>query len=280
MTTNSLPSVVLICHASDPLDTEGIASWLASTMSLAGLIVISDSPSRIWAVAKREIRRTGWRRFADVVAFRLFARMFLRSTDRAWKDRELARLRERYPADLAGIPQITLANPNSAEARDFIAALRPDLLIARCKFILKPEVFELARIGAFAFHPGICPEYRNAHGCFWALANRDLERVGMTLLKIDKGIDTGPVYFQGGCAIDEVNETHTQIQYRVVTENLDAIGRTLIDLSRGVQISPIPSAGRRSATWGQPTLTDYLRWKKAARRDSTRTTTASLRAAD
>ena len=43
-------------------------------------------------------------------------------------------------------------------------------------------------------HPGICPEYRNAHGCFWALANRDLNKVGMTLLRIDKGVDTGPTF--------------------------------------------------------------------------------------
>jgi len=35
-------------------------------------------------------------------------------------------------------------------------------------------------------HPGICPEYRNSHGCFWALANDDPERVGVTLLQIDK----------------------------------------------------------------------------------------------
>ena len=40
-------------------------------------------------------------------------------------------------------------------------------------------------LGTFVMHPGICPEYRNAHGCFWALANRDLARVGMTLLRAD-----------------------------------------------------------------------------------------------
>ena len=48
--------------------------------------------------------------------------------------------------------------------------------------------------GHSSMHPGICPEYRNSHGCFWALARRDLDHVGATLLQIDEGSDTGPVY--------------------------------------------------------------------------------------
>jgi methionyl-tRNA formyltransferase len=270
----TLPDVVLICHASDPLDTEGLASWLACTMNLAGLVVLKDAPSRIWSVAKREIRRVGWAGFADVVAFRLFSKILLSPKDAAWKRQELDRLRTRYPADLSRVPRVEVTNPNSEEARVFMLAHAPDIIIARCKFILKPEIFEIARVGSFALHPGVCPEYRNAHGCFWALANRDTTRVGMTMLKLDKGIDTGPVYFQAGCDIDELKESHTVIQYRVVLENLDAIGRTLIDLWRGLNPPTVPVEGRASAVWGQPRLTDYLRWKRLARQE--RRTTEAL----
>jgi methionyl-tRNA formyltransferase len=115
-------------------------------------------------------------------------------------------------------------------------------------------------------HPGICPEYRNAHGCFWALANRDLDRVGMTLLRIDAGIDTGPVYLHGTCGYDELRDSHIVIQQRAVVENLDAIGRTLTALAAGGDVQPVRTQGRRSAVWGQPRLTQYLRWKMAARR--------------
>jgi methionyl-tRNA formyltransferase len=115
-------------------------------------------------------------------------------------------------------------------------------------------------------HPGICPEYRNAHGCFWALVNRDLDRVGMTLLRVDPGIDTGPIFFHGTCDIDEVRESHTVIQYRAVLDNLEPIGRTLLALCRGEDVQPVSTAGRHSATWGQPRLTSYLRWKWIARR--------------
>jgi methionyl-tRNA formyltransferase len=234
-------------------------------MKLAGLVVLKDAPSRIWGVARREIRRGGWAGFADVVAFRAFSKILLNPKDAAWKRQELNRLRERYPADLSRVPRIEVTSPNSEEARVFMLACAPDVIIARCKFILKPEIFEIARVGSFALHPGVCPEYRNAHGCFWALVNRDTERVGMTLLKLDKGIDTGPIYFQAGCEIDELNESHTVIQYRVVLENLDGIARTLIDLANGRNPATVPVEGRASAVWGQPRLTDYLRWKRLAR---------------
>ena len=38
------PTVVLICHEQERLDREGLASWLASTLRLAGLIIIRDEP--------------------------------------------------------------------------------------------------------------------------------------------------------------------------------------------------------------------------------------------
>lgn len=271
MKTN-LPTVVLICHEGDRLDTEGLASWLAGTMNLAGLIVISDKGRRLWAAARREFRRVGCFAFLDVIAYRVFARLRLRAAEEAWKAKQVEALKAQYPANLDEVPRVVVTNPNSDAAREFLNSVKPDILIARCKFILKPDIFTLARVGAFALHPGICPEYRNAHGCFWALVNRDLERVGMTLLKIDKGIDTGPVYLQAGCSIDEMAESHIVIQYRVVIENLDRIAATLIDLFNGKRVETIPTAGRKSAVWGQPRLTDYLRWKKAARSAKTNAT--------
>jgi methionyl-tRNA formyltransferase len=178
----------------------------------------------------------------------------------------LRRLRERYPANLAAVPRIVVATPNSDETAEFLKSIGPDLVIARCKFILKPGIFGIPRIGTFVLHPGICPEYRNAHGCFWALAKRDLDRVGMTLLKVDQGVDTGPVYLHASYAIDELRESHNVIQYRVVLENLDHIARILQSLHRSEDVPVVPTAGRRSAGWGQPRLLDYLRWKWHARR--------------
>lgn len=233
-------------------------------MSLAGLLIIRDRPGRLWSAVRNEMRRGGLLGLADALAFRVYARLMLRQRDAAWEATELVRIRARYPANLDGVPRLVVRDPNSEEARAFIERLAPMLVIARCKFILEPQIFELARVGSFALHPGICPEYRNAHGCFWALALRDLERVGMTLLRIDRGVDTGPVYLQATYPFDELHESHTVIQRRVVLENLEAIQDTLISLCRDDGVMPMSTAGRSSAVWGHPRLSDYLGWKRVA----------------
>src|SRR5262245_296083 len=266
------PTVVLICHEEERLDRDGLASWLASTMRLAGLLIIRDGTGRRWRAVRREMRRVGPWGLLDVLAFRALARVVHGRRDREWEEKQLQRLRSQYPADLSRVPALTVPSPNSVEARAFIKRIQPDLAIARCKVLLDREIYKIPRTGTFVLHPGICPEYRNAHGCFWALANRDLGRVGMTLLRIDEGIDTGPVYLHGTCDYDERHDSHIVIQQRAVVENLDAIGDTLTALVRGENVRPINIDGRRSAVWGQPRLTHYLRWKLTARR----TTSASL----
>jgi methionyl-tRNA formyltransferase len=203
-------------------------------------------------------------RFLDVLAFRLFYRLRHARRDRAWIDRAVAALRRQYPADLEAVPRLEAVSPNTPEVRAFLEGLAPDLAIARCKVILRREIFAIARAGTFVLHPGICPEYRNAHGCFWALVNRDLTRVGVTMLRIDRGIDTGPVFFQARCTFNERRESHTVIQYRAVLDHLPAIRDALIEAAAG-RARPISTAGRQSRAWGQPRLTAFWRWQKAAR---------------
>jgi methionyl-tRNA formyltransferase len=138
-------------------------------------------------------------------------------------------------------------------------------MIARCKVILKEHIFTIPRQGTFVMHPGICPEYRNAHGCFWALANRDLARVGMTLLRIDQGVDTGPIFGHYYCSYDERHESHIVIQDRMVFDNLDILRQQLEAILEGRAV-PVDVSGRTSAAWGQPWLTRYVAWKWAASR--------------
>jgi folate-dependent phosphoribosylglycinamide formyltransferase PurN len=258
--------VVLICHAEDRLDREGLAAWLASTCDLVGLVVIRESRWRRVRRVRNEWKRSGTRGLLDVLAFQVFYRLRLARVDAAWAAQAAGTLRRRYPADLSSVPTCVVETPNSDECRRFLTQRQPDIVIARCKFILKPDIFAIPRGGTFALHPGICPEYRNAHGCFWALANRDLQRVGMTMLRIDAGVDTGPMFLQASCAYDERTESHIVIQHRVVLDNLEAIREALGEILAGRR-SALPTHGRASAVWGQPRLSAYRRWKRAARRE-------------
>lgn len=256
---------LLIYHEGARLEEEVLLRWLASFSELVGSIVLQEPGGRKWKRVRREIKRVGLLRFIDVVAFRVFYRLFLRRKDTDWEARFSRELAARYPSLDPTLPVLRTETPNSDQAVDFIRRVAPDLMIARCKTILQPRVFSLAAKGTFVLHPGVVPEYRNSHGCFWALSNRDVDKVGMTLLRIDEGVDTGPIYGRFSYDYDERGESHAVIQKRVVFENLGAIKERLLEVDRG-EAEPVDTSGRRSAAWGQPWLTKYLMWKWHARR--------------
>lgn len=260
-----LPRVALICHEEDRLVAEGLARWLASTFELTGIVRLREGPGALWRRTRHEWRRSGLLGLLDVIAFRLYQWLVLARPDAAWTARALAQLRARYPEPLATVPGLAAADPNTKAVQAFLREARPDLVLACCKVLLTRDTFTIPRRGTFVLHPGICPEYRNAHGCFWALARRDLTRVGMTLLRVDEGVDTGPVLLQASYAFDEIHESPRVIQARVVLENLDEIACRLVEVHRD-RLRPLEVAGRKSATWGQPRLSAYWRWKAAARR--------------
>jgi hypothetical protein len=254
---------LLICHADAVLDREGLARWLGSFSTFAGSVVVREPTARKQRRIRREIERVGVWRFLDVLAFRLYYGLARAASDRRWEDRELERLRRRYQnRPLA--PELVVDSPNAAASEQFIREQRPDLVIARCKTLLKESVFSIPRLGTFVMHPGICPEYRNAHGCFWARALGDTGNVGMTLLRIDRGVDTGPVFGYFRVAADR-HESHIVTQHRVVLEHLDAIATTLRRIANDTA-PPLSTIGRVSAAWGQPWLSAYLRMRWASDR--------------
>lgn len=258
---------VLICHRGSHLDRDGLTRWLASFSDLAGIVELDEPPRRTWQRIRREVRRSGIWRFLDVLAFRVFYRVFQAARDRRWEQQTASALASRYGEPPPTTPVLHASSVNAPEVSAFLRECRPDFVIARCKTLLKPAVFNVPTAGTYVLHPGICPEYRNAHGCFWALAHRDLTRVGLTLLRIDEGVDTGPIYGYFTYPFDERHESHVRIQLRALVDNLDAIRERLLAAVGGLA-SPIDVAGRASAAWGQPWLSAYVRWKQAGRGDS------------
>lgn len=255
---------LLICHEEAKLDQKGIARWLASFSNLVGIIVLQETKRQIWGHIRREVKRVGIIRSFDVIAFHTYYKLFLAKRDKIWLDQKLNELYGIYPEIPKDISILHAHSPNTPEAEQFIRKLSPDIMIARCKTLLKENIFSIPSRGTFIMHPGICPEYRNAHGCFWALANDDLNKVGMTFLKVDAGVDTGLIYGYYSYNYDEVNESHMIIQRRIILENLESLQTKVIEIYAGRAV-PLDTSGRPSATWGQPWLTSYLKWKCKAR---------------
>jgi methionyl-tRNA formyltransferase len=82
----------------------------------------------------------------------------------------------------------------NGELAGWLEALQVDVaLVAAYGRILPPEVLATPTHGCLNLHASILPAYRGAAPIQWAIANGDTE-TGVSLMRMDAGMDTGPVY--------------------------------------------------------------------------------------
>lgn len=82
------------------------------------------------------------------------------------------------------------------ETHALFQALAPDMVIVVAYGkILPPWLIALPRYGCINLHGSLLPKYRGAAPVHWAIANGDTE-TGVCTMKIDEGLDTGPVFLR------------------------------------------------------------------------------------
>src|SRR5215213_60259 len=98
--------------------------------------------------------------------------------------------------DLALKLEIPVLQPERARNENFLAELRalaPDVIVVMAYGqILRAALLEIPPHGCVNIHTSILPKYRGAAPIQWALLNGEAE-TGVTLMKMDAIMDTGPV---------------------------------------------------------------------------------------
>ncbi|MBL8055160.1 MAG: methionyl-tRNA formyltransferase, partial [Anaerolineales bacterium] len=93
----------------------------------------------------------------------------------------------------AGLPIIQPARLREPEAMAQLTAWQPDLIVvAAFGQLLKPAVLDLPRWGCLNVHASLLPRWRGAAPIAAALLAGDAE-TGVTLMRMDPGLDTGPL---------------------------------------------------------------------------------------
>ena len=88
-------------------------------------------------------------------------------------------------------------NVNSPEFIDMVTAKEPDLFIcAGYSQIFKKELLSVPKKGTWNCHAGPVPEYRGGSPLNWQIID-GRDTLGITVLLMDEGIDTGPVLATG-----------------------------------------------------------------------------------
>jgi methionyl-tRNA formyltransferase len=117
-------------------------------------------------------------------------------------DRASGRGRELKPpsvkvlAQELGLPIIQPEKLRQPEAMDQLRLWNPDLIVvAAFGQILRKDVLDLPRFGCINVHASLLPRWRGAAPINAALLHGD-EETGVTIMKMDVGLDTGPILSQ------------------------------------------------------------------------------------
>ena len=141
---------------------------------------------------------------------------------------------------------LSVLQPLRARDEKFIAelrALQPDLIVvAAYGQILPQSILDLPRHGCLNVHTSLLPKYRGAAPIQWAIANGDTE-TGVTIMKMDAGLDTGDIVMQQRTAIQPADDSAT-LHDRLARLGAELLVQTIPDYVTGkIQPRPQPAEG-------------------------------------
>ena len=120
-----------------------------------------------------------------------------------------------------------------AEVREAYLGLSPDLVILAFVTDLIPEaLLDIPSIGTICYHPSLLPRHRGASGINWAVIQGDTH-TGLTILWVDKGIDTGPILLQKEVEILPEDTTGSLYFSKLFEMGVDAIVESVALIKSG-----------------------------------------------
>lgn len=130
---------------------------------------------------------------------------------------------------------LPVLQPLKARDEHFISQLRelqPDLIVVVAYgHILPPAILDLPRLGCINVHTSLLPKYRGAAPIQWAIANGETE-TGVTIMKMDAGMDTGPILTQKRTPISPQDDSAT-LHDRLAQLGAELLLETILDYANG-----------------------------------------------
>ena len=132
----------------------------------------------------------------------------------------------------AAIPVFQPEKINSDAAYDYFRRAAPDaVVIIAYGQIIPQRLIEIPRLGWINLHASLLPKYRGAAPIQWAIASGET-RAGITTMRIDEGLDTGPILLQSETQIG-ADETAPELSTRLAEAGAGLVAETLLRLERG-----------------------------------------------
>ncbi len=119
-----------------------------------------------------------------------------------------------------------------------LKSLSPDIFIVVAYGLILPEsIIYLPPLGTINVHASLLPKYRGAAPIQWAILKGE-PVTGITIMQMEKGLDTGPILLQRALAIG-IDDTAQSLHEELAQMGGELLVQSLIRIEQGT-IIPIP----------------------------------------
>lgn len=248
-----LPRIALL--AGEGWSTHAMYNGLREEFEIVAVIV-ERKPSAL-KMLRHRARTLGWRETFGQLCFILYSRLLGRAADM-----RIAMLMHRHGLSDTPIPGIAITPVDSANQKrvaTLLKKLKPQAVVVNGTRILSKKLLAAVDVPFINTHMGITPAYRGVHGGYWALANDDRARCGVTVHLVDEGVDTGGVLYQARIEVEEEDNFATYPVLQLAAA-LPLMKAALRDAAEGT-LTPRAGEGE-SKQWYHPTLWGYLAMRR------------------
>lgn len=158
-------------------------------------------------------------------------------------DRQKGRGKEMAPSPVKecameyGIPVLTPVKIKEAEAIEELKRYPADIfVVAAFGQILSEEILNMPKYGCVNIHASLLPKYRGAAPIQWSIIDGEKE-TGVTIMQMDKGLDTGDILFQTKVPITK-EETGASLFDKLAKAGAELIVEALAKIERG-EVHPV-----------------------------------------
>ena len=135
-----------------------------------------------------------------------------------------------------------------------VRLLEPDLGLIYGSPILKPELFEIPRLGTLGIHHGKVPAYRGNKTTFWAMYNGETV-AGVTIQKVNAGLDMGSIVKEDVVPIGR--RSYRDVWRALKTRGLNLYVQAILEVKNGTAAYK-PQMGKREKLYRNPKCKDFI----------------------
>ncbi len=162
------------------------------------------------------------------------------------------------------IPYFQPENLKSDEILEKLKSYKPDVFIVIAYGKKLPKtLLNIPVYGAYNVHFSLLPRWRGAAPVNWAVLSGDVE-TGVTIMKMDEGLDTGDILLQEKVPIDN-NETSIDVFEKLIPLGVELLFKSLEMIEKGnVNFT---KQDEKYATYARPFKKQdgLIDWKKSAK---------------